>query len=129
MQRFNTVKLGEKPSSDQSNDLNESVKSLFSSSQQSPAQLAQPGSSSTDAKQKKASKDTRALDRVTSELEAAIALHKAGVRCRVRKVVVCAVKGWSRPTLYRRIASQQFPKPIKDGRSSWWWIADVINDP
>jgi predicted DNA-binding transcriptional regulator AlpA len=81
------------------------------------------------AKPQSPSKNNAAsIGRVTMELEAALVLHSAGKPCKVRKAVVCAVKGWSRPTLYRRIAALQFPKPFKDGRSSWWWIADVIDD-
>ena len=64
--------------------------------------------------------------RATAELEAALALHQAGIDCRVKKSVVCAVKGWSRATLYRRIADGSFPKPIKRDRYSEWRIADVI---
>ena len=67
--------------------------------------------------------------RVTVELEAALALHRAGIDCKVKKSVVCAVKGWSRATLYRRIAEDSFPKPIKRDRYSEWRIADVIATP
>ena len=67
--------------------------------------------------------------RVTVELEAALALHRAGIDCKVKKSVVCAVKGWSRATLYRRIAEESFPKPIKRDRYSEWRIADVIAIP
>ena len=64
--------------------------------------------------------------RIAIELETAITLHKAGLDSTVRKPVVCAVKGWSRATLYRRIAEGNFPKPLKRGRYSEWRIADVI---
>jgi hypothetical protein len=67
--------------------------------------------------------------RVAVELEAALALHRAGIDCKVKKSVVCAVKGWSRATLYRRIAEGSFPKPIKRDRYSEWRIADVIATP
>ncbi len=69
------------------------------------------------------------VTRVTVELEAALALHQAGIDCRVKKSVVCAVKGWSRATLYRRVADGSFPKPIKRDRYSEWRIADVITIP
>lgn len=67
--------------------------------------------------------------RIAIELETAITLHKAGFDSTVRKPVVCAVKGWSRATLYRRIAEGNFPKPLKRGRYSEWRIADVIATP
>jgi len=67
--------------------------------------------------------------RIAIELETAITLHKAGLDSTVRKPVVCAVKGWSRATLYRRIAEGNFPKPLKRGRYSEWRIADVIATP
>lgn len=67
--------------------------------------------------------------RIAIELETAIILHKAGVDSMVRKPVVCAVKSWSRATLYRRIAEGNFPKPLKRGRYSEWRIADVIATP
>lgn len=68
-------------------------------------------------------------NRATVELEAALALHQAGIDCRVKKSVVCAVKGWSRAMLYRRVAAGSFPKPIKGDRYSEWRIADVITIP
>jgi predicted DNA-binding transcriptional regulator AlpA len=67
--------------------------------------------------------------RIAIELESAITLHKAGLDSTVKKPVVCAVKGWSRATLYRRIAEGNFPKPLKRGRYSEWRIADVIATP
>jgi hypothetical protein len=53
---------------------------------------------------KKTGRQREIAARVTVELEAALALHRAGIDCKVKKSVVCAVKGWSRATLYRRIA-------------------------
>ena len=64
--------------------------------------------------------------RLAMELEAALLMHKAGIECWVKKPVVCAVRGWSRATLYRRIATDDFPRPRKRNRSSEWRIADVI---
>ena len=64
--------------------------------------------------------------RLATELDAALLMHKAGIECWVKKSVVCAVRGWSRATLYRRIATNDFPKPRKRNRSSEWRIADVI---
>lgn len=74
-----------------------------------------------------ASKESRIRQRTNSELDAAIALHKAGISCKVKKSVVCAVTGWSRATLYRRISNGLFPKPLKHDRGSWWWISDVLD--
>ena len=78
---------------------------------------------------KKLGRQREIAARVTVELEAALALHRAGIDCKVKKSVVCAVKGWSRATLYRRIAEESFPKPIKRDRYSEWRIADVIATP
>ena len=78
---------------------------------------------------KKPGRQREIAARVTVELEAALALHRAGIDCKVKKSVVCAVKGWSRATLYRRIAEESFPKPIKRDRYSEWRIADVIAIP
>jgi hypothetical protein len=78
---------------------------------------------------KKLGRQREIATRVTVELEAALALHRAGIDCKVKKSVVCAVKGWSRATLYRRIAEESFPKPIKRDRYSEWRIADVIATP
>jgi hypothetical protein len=78
---------------------------------------------------KKPGRQSEIAARVAVELEAALALHRAGIDCKVKKSVVCAVKGWSRATLYRRIAEESFPKPIKRDRYSEWRIADVIATP
>lgn len=78
---------------------------------------------------KKPGRQSEIAARVAVELEAALALHRAGIDCKVKKSVVCAVKGWSRATLYRRIAEESFPKPIKRDRYSEWRIADVIAIP
>lgn len=78
---------------------------------------------------KKPGRQREIAARVAVELEAALALHRAGIDCKVKKSVVCAVKGWSRATLYRRIAEESFPKPIKRDRYSEWRIADVIAIP
>ena len=78
---------------------------------------------------KKPGRQREIAARVAVELEAALALHRAGIDCKVKKSVVCAVKGWSRATLYRRIAEESFPKPIKRDRYSEWRIADVIATP
>lgn len=78
---------------------------------------------------KKPGRQREIAARVTVELEAALALHRAGIDCKVKKSVVCAVKGWSRATLYRRIAEKSFPAPIKRDRYSEWRIADVITIP
>jgi predicted DNA-binding transcriptional regulator AlpA len=78
---------------------------------------------------KKAGHTRETAARVAVELAAALALHRAGIDCKVKKSVVCAVKGWSRATLYRRIAEESFPKPTKRDRYSEWRIADVIATP
>jgi predicted DNA-binding transcriptional regulator AlpA len=42
---------------------------------------------------------------------------------RLRKVL--SVTGYSRATLYRRIAEGKFPQPRKDGHISYWPANDV----
>lgn len=134
MQSLKFAKLLYSYTEKQANGLNDFIKHSLN---KSPAYVEPPNivgytnsSSPTPlAKPKSQLKKDTAASRVTTELEAAVALYKAGVPCKVRKAVVCAVKGWSRPTLYRRIAALKFPRPFKDGRSSWWWIADVLDDP
>jgi hypothetical protein len=83
-------------------------------------------SSQSAIDEKKTAKQNNNRLRVATELEAALVMHKAGVECWVKKSVVCAVRGWSRATLYRRVADNYFPKPRKRNRSSEWRIADVI---
>ena len=38
---------------------------------------------------------------------------------------VLAITGWSHTKLYKRIQSDQFPKPLKDGKINYW-TTDVI---
>jgi hypothetical protein len=89
----------------------------------------EPATPKVNLVEKKTTRTSANSQRIAIELEAALALHRQGIRCKVKKSVVCAVKGWSRATLYRRIAANLFPKPIKRDRYSEWWIADVIDDP
>lgn len=130
MRTFTVIKLGEKflrpPKPGGINDL---AKSFLAPPRPGAVDTSHPRPSPVEPDADRALKATRSRQRVNTELEAAIALHKAGMPCKVRRSVVCAVKGWSRPTLYRRIAAKKFPEPTKDGRYSWWWIADVFDDP
>jgi hypothetical protein len=110
-------------------DLNYQAKKLSASQMSDAIETPYTSVLPVDTDSDRALRAGRSRQRVNTELDAAIALHKADIPCKVRKSVVCAVKGWSRPTLYRRIADEKFPKPVKDGRYSWWWIADVLDDP
>jgi len=44
---------------------------------------------------------------------------------RIRKPEVLKLTGYENRTFYRRIAAGLFPKPIKDGRMSFWWLSQV----
>jgi prophage regulatory protein len=47
----------------------------------------------------------------------------------LRLPAVLAAMGWSRSTLYAKIAEGKFPKPVKpdpDGRAVMWWEDEVI---
>jgi len=44
---------------------------------------------------------------------------------RIRKPEVLKLTGYKGRTLYRRIAAGLFPKPVKDGRMSFWWLSQV----
>lgn len=130
MRSLTVIKLGEKflrPPKQEA--LNELARNFLASPRPEAVCTPPPRSSTVEPESDRTLKASRSRQRVNTELEAAIALHKAGMPCKVRRSVVCAVKGWSRPTLYRRIAAKKFPEPTKDGRYSWWWIADVFDDP
>lgn len=45
---------------------------------------------------------------------------------RLRLPEVLRYTGYSRPTLYRRIADGQFPRGIKDGRITVWSNREVL---
>jgi predicted DNA-binding transcriptional regulator AlpA len=45
-------------------------------------------------------------------------------RLRVRDV--CALTGWSRPTLYRRIREGKFPAPERDEGCAYWRAGQVL---
>ena len=44
---------------------------------------------------------------------------------RIRKPEVLKLTGYESRTFYRRIAAGRFPKPIRDGRMSFWWLSEV----
>jgi hypothetical protein len=113
----------------QQDTLNDLVKSFFIAPKHDTVRVSNAASSSANNQPDFDRKATRSRQKANAELDAAIALYKAGMPCKVRKAVVCAVKGWSRATLYRRIAEGKFPRPLKDDRNSWWWISDVFDDP
>ncbi len=127
MQCLPVIKYGEVYRPRPSTEINDLVKKfIFPSSLDSDDDGIRP-SSNSGVKVINEEKTSRSQQRVRIELDAALALHNAGKPCKVKKSVVCAVKGWSRATLYRRIAAGMFPKPTKESRNSWWWIADVLD--
>lgn len=45
---------------------------------------------------------------------------------RIRPPLVQQLMGWSRATLYRRVADGRFPKPTQDGPRCIYWPARVV---
>lgn len=44
---------------------------------------------------------------------------------RLRMPQIIEKTGWKRPTIYKKIKHGEFPKPKKDGRTSYWLATDI----
>jgi len=65
---------------------------------------------------------------MTKNPETTIAAKNSPLDRRIRKPEVLALTGYETRTLYRRIAAGLFPRPVKDGRMSFWWLSEVLQN-
>lgn len=70
-------------------------------------------------------KDLTKIREFDEELAYAVAQRDKGLDPDVRLSFVCRYVGESIPTIYRKIKLDQFPAPVKRGRSSFWTLSSI----